>query len=183
MMLDPMEVDDNDDTNVNADVDIDDKNVDNEDDDDDIDPIDGGPKYMPQQPVVLQKIMSPLTPVSSPPQGAAAPTLVPLLSMINNNNAAANSSSNNATQSQLSKEEEARLAIDMLRNEDVASRVAAAHRLDAVALVLGEERTRNVSNTTSILYIDEWREYITGHFLYGISRSFFFSLMFHRSRI
>ena len=42
----------------------------------------------------------------------------------------------------LSKEEEARQAIDMLRGEDVAARVAAANKLESVATVLGEERTR-----------------------------------------
>ena len=45
----------------------------------------------------------------------------------------------------MSKEEEARQAIEMLHHNDVANRVAAANRLDSVALVLGEERTRNVS--------------------------------------
>ena len=45
----------------------------------------------------------------------------------------------------ISKEEEARQAIDMLRGNDVSQRVAAAHRLDSVAIALGEERTRNVS--------------------------------------
>lgn len=45
-------------------------------------------------------------------------------------------------QQHLSKEEEARQAIDMLRGEDVAARVAAANKLESVATVLGEERTR-----------------------------------------
>lgn len=45
----------------------------------------------------------------------------------------------------LHKEEEARQAIDMLRGDDVSARVAAAHRLDAVAEALGQERTRDVS--------------------------------------
>lgn len=45
---------------------------------------------------------------------------------------------------EISKEEEARQAIEMLRGEDVSNRVAAASRLESVALVLGEERTRNV---------------------------------------
>jgi len=45
----------------------------------------------------------------------------------------------------INKEEEARQAIDMLRGNDVSQRVAAAHRLDSVAVALGEERTRNVS--------------------------------------
>lgn len=47
--------------------------------------------------------------------------------------------------SEISKEEEARQAIDMLRGDDVALRVAAANRLESVASVLGEERTRDVS--------------------------------------
>jgi len=40
------------------------------------------------------------------------------------------------------KEEEARQAIDMLRGDDVAGRVAAANKLEAVATALGQERTR-----------------------------------------
>ena len=40
--------------------------------------------------------------------------------------------------------EEAREAIEMLRGDDVAGRVDAAYRLEAVADVLGEERTREV---------------------------------------
>ena len=46
---------------------------------------------------------------------------------------------------QMSEEEEARQAIDMLRGEDVSARVAAANRLEAVAAALGHERTRDVS--------------------------------------
>ena len=34
--------------------------------------------------------------------------------------------------------------IDMLRGDDMGARVAAAHRLDLVALTLGEQRTREV---------------------------------------
>lgn len=45
---------------------------------------------------------------------------------------------------QISEEEEARQAIDMLRGDDVSARVAAASKLGAVASVLGEERTREV---------------------------------------
>lgn len=44
----------------------------------------------------------------------------------------------------MSKEEEARHAIEMLRGDDVSARVAAASRLESVASVLGEERTRQV---------------------------------------
>jgi hypothetical protein len=46
---------------------------------------------------------------------------------------------------QMSEEDEARQAIDMLRGEDVSARVAAANRLEAVAAALGHERTRDVS--------------------------------------
>ena len=45
----------------------------------------------------------------------------------------------------ISKEEEARQAIDMLRGDDASQRVAAASRLQSVATVLGPERTREVS--------------------------------------
>jgi hypothetical protein len=44
----------------------------------------------------------------------------------------------------ITQEEEARKAIEMLRGEDVAERVAAASRLEAVAAALGKERTREV---------------------------------------
>lgn len=46
---------------------------------------------------------------------------------------------------EISKDEEARQAIEMLRGDDVSQRVAAASRLESVATVLGEERTRDVS--------------------------------------
>jgi hypothetical protein len=41
-------------------------------------------------------------------------------------------------------EEDARQLIDMLRGDDVGARVAAAHRLDLIAVALGEQRTREV---------------------------------------
>lgn len=44
---------------------------------------------------------------------------------------------------QVSEEEEARQAIDMLRGDDVSARVAAASKLGSVSTVLGEERTRS----------------------------------------
>ena len=44
----------------------------------------------------------------------------------------------------VSQEDEARQAIDMLRGDDVSERVAAANRLEAVAVALGQERTREV---------------------------------------
>ena len=46
---------------------------------------------------------------------------------------------------EITKEEEARQAIEMLRGDDVSQRVAAANRLESVASVLGQERTRDVS--------------------------------------
>jgi hypothetical protein len=46
---------------------------------------------------------------------------------------------------EISKEEEARQAIEILRGDDVSQRVAAASRLVSVASVLGPERTRDVS--------------------------------------
>ena len=44
----------------------------------------------------------------------------------------------------LTKEEEAKQVIEQLRADDMAQRVTAAHRLPAVAAVLGPERTRTV---------------------------------------
>jgi len=46
-------------------------------------------------------------------------------------------------------EEEAQQAIEMLRSDDVAARIAAANRLRDIATVLGPERTRNVSTSRS----------------------------------
>ncbi|CAB9509982.1 65 kDa regulatory subunit A alpha isoform [Seminavis robusta] len=43
----------------------------------------------------------------------------------------------------ISKEDEARQVIEMLRAEDVSERVSAARRLEAAAAVLGEQRTRS----------------------------------------
>ncbi len=54
----------------------------------------------------------------------------------NNNNTAPDAEMN------ITEEEEARQAIDMLRGDDVTERIAAANKLDSVAKTLGEERTR-----------------------------------------
>jgi hypothetical protein len=51
---------------------------------------------------------------------------------------------------QVSEEEEARQAIEMLRGDDVSARVAAASKLGAVASVLGEERTREVGFSSDL---------------------------------
>ena len=42
-------------------------------------------------------------------------------------------------------DQDAKQCLDWLRSEDLSQRVAAAHRLDAVARWLGPERTRRVS--------------------------------------
>ena len=52
----------------------------------------------------------------------------------------------------ISKEEEARQAIELLRGDDVAGRVAAANKLDAIAAALGQERTREVRRRYFISY-------------------------------
>lgn len=51
-----------------------------------------------------------------------------------------------ASAEQVSKEEEARQAIEMFRGDEISARVAAASRLESVASVLGPERTRKVSD-------------------------------------
>ena len=55
----------------------------------------------------------------------------------------------------MSKEEEARQAIEMLRDNEVSNRVAAANRLDSVAVVLGQERTRSVSFSRQCKYVHD----------------------------
>ena len=87
----------------------------------DIDPIDGGPKDITQP---------------SPPPPPPPPS--------NSNNKQNNNNNNHVVPMQISEEEEARQAIDMFRGDDMSARVAAANRLEAVASVLGEQRTREV---------------------------------------
>lgn len=82
----------------------------------DIDPIDGGPKEIKPPPA------SGLTASGTKVSHDSSP-LMPM---------------------QVSEEEEARQAIDMLRGDDVSARVAAANRLESIAAVLGEHRTREV---------------------------------------
>lgn len=57
---------------------------------------------------------------------------------------AKHNNTNSVVPMQISEEEEARQAIDMFRGDDMSARVAAANRLEAVASVLGEQRTREV---------------------------------------
>ena len=83
----------------------------------DIDPIDDGPRPA----------------LSSPVTATVQPMMMTTTAIVGNDN--------NITQ-----EEEARQAIDLLRGEDLSGRVSAAHRLDAIAKVLGPERTREVSS-------------------------------------
>jgi len=82
----------------------------------DIDPVDGGPK----------ESIKPSPPTPPPGSSSSNP----------------NSKHHAVMLSQISEEEEARQAIDMFRGDDMSARVAAANRLEAVALVLGEQRTR-----------------------------------------
>lgn len=53
----------------------------------------------------------------------------------------------NVNNMSVSEEDEARQAIDKLRGEDLSERIAAANKLDGIAKVLGEERTREVSQS------------------------------------
>jgi hypothetical protein len=80
----------------------------------DIDPIDGGPKPQPMNSTKSSGY------TSLPSPSTTTTTII------------------------VGKEEDARQAIEMLRGDDVSARVAAAHRLDLVANVLGPERTRDV---------------------------------------
>ena len=80
----------------------------------DIDPIDDGP---------MEKdfLKQPAKGLPSPPPTPPLKTLAPI-----------------------TQEEEARQVIEMLRGDDVSERVSAARRLESVAAVLGEKRTRLV---------------------------------------
>lgn len=90
----------------------------------DIDPIDGGPKDIQPPPTNALTASGANSPVAAAAAAAASSSLVPM---------------------QISEEEDARQAIEMLRGDDVSARVAAANRLESVSTVLGEQRTREVS--------------------------------------
>lgn len=85
----------------------------------DIDPIDDGPSEMPKGIIPMTRSGA-ITTTSSGFATTSAP----------------------GPMHEITKEEEARQAIDMLRGEDVSQRVAAASRLESIASVLGEKRTR-----------------------------------------
>ena len=82
----------------------------------DIDPVDDGPRPL-ASPVVAA--------VPTRPNASAATIL--------------------SVPANITQEEQARQAIEMLRSEDLSARVSAASRLADVAQVLGPERTRDVS--------------------------------------
>jgi hypothetical protein len=93
----------------------------------DIDPIDDGP---------IQK-----DDLKQPAKGSPYPSPAPPIKSV----------------APITQEDEARQVIEMLRGDDVSERVSAARRLEAVAAVLGEKRTRLVrwavcphSNTKSV---------------------------------
>jgi hypothetical protein len=92
-----------------------------------VDPIDGGPK---------QLLNSSLLP-TPPPMDASRTTTLPVRHYPHIHQPKFNNSSNPA--------EEARQCLEKLRGNILADRVEAAHCLDRIARVLGEERTRNVS--------------------------------------
>lgn len=93
----------------------------------DIDPIDDGPSEMPKGIIPMTRSGA-ITTTSSGFATTSAP----------------------GPMHEITKEEEARQAIDMLRGEDVSQRVAAASRLESIASVLGEKRTREVRKTKNI---------------------------------
>lgn len=49
--------------------------------------------------------------------------------------------------------DEATAAIEKLRSDDDAQRVAASHQLDSIARILGKERTKNVRTIQTIAYL------------------------------
>lgn len=107
----------------------------------DVDPVDGGPK-----PAATGTVLDPMA-----QQQEQQPQ--PQMTVVS---AAAASSSSAAA---ITKEEEARQAIDMLHGDDVGNRVAAAHRLESVAAVLGPERTREVCTYPASYLATPRREY------------------------
>ena len=87
---------------------------------------DDDPTSVAEAGVVAMDVDSTQTPLSGPAASAAASALAkdPLLAPLT--------------------AEDAQNAIEMLRGDDVAGRVAAASRLEGVAAALGEERTKEV---------------------------------------
>jgi hypothetical protein len=133
----------------------------------DVDPVDGGPKPVGTGLVPVQQQQQQFAIVSVATAAAVA--------------------------GGITKEEEARQAIDMLHGDDVGNRVAAAHRLDAVAAALGHERTREVCmclclcmlfqnslDTVSILSVDAILYYYIGSSLISHCVYFYF-LFFNRN--
>lgn len=49
-----------------------------------------------------------------------------------------------AVPTRITREDEARQAIELLRSDELSARVSAAHRLPDIAAILGPERTREV---------------------------------------
>lgn len=83
----------------------------------DVDPVDDGPAQKAQgNPSIMTN--------SSLPREQLTPSL-----------------SNHNT---LSGDDDPKLAVEMLRSDDLSNRVAAAHKLDTIAKALGHQRTREV---------------------------------------
>lgn len=96
----------------------------------DVDPIDGGPKTASNVP--------PLT-ASPSHESSSSAALHP---------SPFGSPSGNSHNNMITKEEEAKQAIEQLRGEDLAGRIAASNHLEGVAAVLGPKRTREVRIVT-----------------------------------
>ena len=81
-----------------------------------------------------------------------------LIADSNNNNIYHNNMMNNmgpppnVNVNPIDMEEDAKTTIEMLRGDDITERVAAANRLDAVAMALGHRRAREVRACVSPLY-------------------------------
>jgi len=97
----------------------------------DVDPIDDGPSVKESTPV-------PVYGSSSAGSGSGAMMMM----MFMGNDAADNN--NNSNSYSITTEEDAKQCLDLLRSEEMSHRVQAAHRLDAVAHLLGPERTKSV---------------------------------------
>ncbi|GKY92608.1 protein phosphatase 2, regulatory subunit A [Mayamaea pseudoterrestris] len=100
----------------------------------DVDPVDGGPKPTPAAPTPAGTTVS--------TSFSLTPLWINSVSSSSSTNSSPNTSVTNLMAAKTTTEEEARQCIEKLRGENVSERVEAAHCLDQVASVLGQERTR-----------------------------------------
>lgn len=110
----------------------------------DVDPIDDGPSTIEAPPVPVYGSSS-----SGSGSGMMMMMLMGNDDAVDGGGSGSGSNSNNI----ISTEEDAKRCLDLLRSEEMSYRVQAAHRLDAVARLLGPERTRSVSDSErTVLY-------------------------------